>query len=312
VFNRAQHTVLGNNGPMSRLGLVLGAGGIIGPAYHLSTLAKLREQLGIDHSQADFYVGTSGGSIVATLLAAGESLDRLTAAFGVSAGPTLAPTDPLQVAVDRLLTLPHLAFGALHRPPRVRRRDHPDVRQRIALRTSAIFAQGAVDPLAYASPFHDLFGSFWPSTLRICAVQSRSGRRRVFGPDDGVPLAVAAAASCAVPGMFLPVEIDGEPYSDGGFFSPTNADVALGHRLSHVTIVSPMTSALATRPAASEHPVRVGLHVLVARERRQLRHHGIEVTLIEPGFEARRIIAGDYMDPAKAAAVAAATPPRVV
>lgn len=288
------------------MGIVLGAGGIIGPAYHLSVLRALRSTTGRDPADASLFVGTSGGAIVAALLATGHSLDRLAAAFDIDGNGTRQVGDPLHDAVEILLTLPHLGWGEFHVPPRTPRHRYPDVRQRIALRSSALFASGEVDPLRYAEPFDDLFGGIWPTTLRLCAVHCATGRRRVFGPADAVPLARAAAASCAVPGMFRPVRIDGDDYSDGGFFSPTNADVALGHRLDQVTIVSPMSSSARSIPASFEHPLRIGLHALVARERRQLRRHGIDVTLVEPNYAARKAIGADYMDLTKAPAVARA------
>ena len=298
---------------MPSTGIVLGAGGIIGPAYHLSVLRALRSTNGRDPGGASLFVGTSGGAIVAALLATGQPLDVLAEAFDIDGVGARSVGDPLHDAVQVLLTLPHLGWGEFHVPPRAPRRRYPDVRQRIAVRSSALFTNGAIDLLRYAAPFDDIFGDLWPTSLRLCAVHCSTGRRRVFGPTDGVRLGLATAASCAVPGMFRPVEIDGEFYSDGGFFSPCNADVALGHRLDRVTIVSPMSSSVRSIPASFEHPLRIGLHAIVAREQRQLRRHGIEVTLVEPNFAARRAIGADYMDLSKAPAVARAmtliTPP---
>jgi NTE family protein len=275
--------------PMASTGVVLGAGGIIGPACHLSVLRQVRADTGKDAADASLFVGTSGGAIVAALLAAGHTLDDLADAFAIDSTGSSDTSDPLHVAVKRLLTLPHLGWGEFRLPPRASRRRYPDIRQRIAVRSGGIFTNGQVDPLAYASAFEELFGDRWPARLRLCAVHAATGRRRVFGPTDGVS-----------------VLIEGELYSDGGFYSPTNADVALGHRLSAVTIVSPMSSGPFTLPASWEHPLRLALHALVAREMRQLRHHGATVTLIEPNFAARRIIGADYMDLAKAPAVAQA------
>ena len=66
----------------------------------------------------------------------------------------------------------------------------------------------------------------WPErTLWVCAVRERDGRLVVFGRDATPPLPHAVAASCAIPGYFQPVTVDGERYVDGGAHSPTNADV---------------------------------------------------------------------------------------
>jgi predicted acylesterase/phospholipase RssA len=54
-----------------------------------------------------------------------------------------------------------------------------------------------------------------------------TGRRVAFGragsPD--ADLAVAVAASCAIPGLYHPVTIDGRRYVDGGIYSASNADI---------------------------------------------------------------------------------------
>ena len=48
---------------------------------------------------------------------------------------------------------------------------------------------------------------------------------RVFDGTDGVSLVEAVAASCAVPGVYPPVPIEGRPYIDGGARSGSNADL---------------------------------------------------------------------------------------
>lgn len=293
------HTV-----PMTS-GIVLGAGGIIGPAYHLSVLRSLRDRDGADPSAASLFVGTSGGAIIAGLLASGFSVDEVAAAFDID-GLGQAPSNDLSHAVQGLLTVPALAWGRFQLPSRLPHHAYPDARQRRALWTSRLFAGGDVDPLAYASPFEAVLPSTWPSRLRICAMHVDSGNRRVFGPDDGVPVVLAAAASCAVPGMFRAVTIEGEDYSDGGYYSPTNADVALGFDMQAVTISSPMTSPMRSLPVSPDHPIRVGLHAVVNRERRNLRQGGACVTLVEPDVATRWLIGGDYMNASKGPAIAKA------
>ena len=51
---------------------------------------------------------------------------------------------------------------------------------------------------------------------------------RVWNGSSGVPLAVAVASSCALPGLFAPVTINGHRYMDGGVRSVTNVDLAKG------------------------------------------------------------------------------------
>ncbi|MFN8548006.1 MAG: patatin-like phospholipase family protein [Candidatus Eisenbacteria bacterium] len=55
------------------------------------------------------------------------------------------------------------------------------------------------------------------------AVELKTGRIRVF---DSGSVARAVHASCAIPGVFVPVEIDSTTYVDGGVVDPVPADVA--------------------------------------------------------------------------------------
>ena len=56
-------------------------------------------------------------------------------------------------------------------------------------------------------------------TMALCAYGMAS---------SDVPLALAVASSCALPGVFAPVTIGGHRYMDGGVRSVTNADLARG------------------------------------------------------------------------------------
>ena len=95
-----------------RVGLVLGAGGAAGAAYHAGALLALQQDTGWDPRTADVVVGTSIGSIVASLLRAGLSTDDL-AAWGSGVEPLPAgaaartlidhiSADPLRMTIPRL------------------------------------------------------------------------------------------------------------------------------------------------------------------------------------------------------------------
>src|SRR5262245_17353291 len=58
---------------MAGIGLVLGAGGIVGNAFHAGVLAALQREVGWDPRQADLVVGTSAGSVSGTGLRLGVS-----------------------------------------------------------------------------------------------------------------------------------------------------------------------------------------------------------------------------------------------
>jgi NTE family protein len=61
--------------------------------------------------------------------------------------------------------------------------------------------------------------------LQVTAVDVETGALRVFDGTDGVSLVDAVTASCAVPGVYPPVPIQGSSYIDGGARSGSNADL---------------------------------------------------------------------------------------
>ncbi len=65
--------------PVTSVGLVLGAGGVVGRAYHAGVLAALESEVGWDPRSADVIVGSSAGSITGTLLRLGVPASDLSA-----------------------------------------------------------------------------------------------------------------------------------------------------------------------------------------------------------------------------------------
>ena len=65
-----------------KVAVVLGAGGTVGHAFHAGVLTALHDELGWDARRADLLVGTSAGSIVASMLRAGMP------AADLAAGPS--------------------------------------------------------------------------------------------------------------------------------------------------------------------------------------------------------------------------------
>ena len=121
---------------MTRVGLVLGAGGVVGQAYHAGVLAALEHDFGFDPRGADMIVGTSAGSITGTLLRLGVKAEDL-AAWTVKAPlsgedevlrhiagtpvPDLAPLRPLEMLLRPMrLPTPRMVQRAVTRPWRFR------------------------------------------------------------------------------------------------------------------------------------------------------------------------------------------------
>jgi NTE family protein len=274
---------------MTRVGLVLGAGGVVGQAYHAGVLAALDRELGWDPRSADVIVGSSAGSITGTLLRLGVTAADLRA---------LANGSPLShegaSVVDRILpdpsdlpSPPPRDWLRPWRPPsaalltRIARRPwsfRPDVA------AMTMLPAGRIDLTDRADPLHQMVGDRWPEDLWICAARRTDGARVVFGRPGSpqAPLAAAVLASCAIPAYFAPITIGGVEYFDGGVHSATNADAVRLRALDVVVVVAPMSAA---RPpiGAPDGLLRWATHRRLEREARRLERGGTVVVRIEPG-----------------------------
>lgn len=216
--------------------VVLGGGGITGIAWEWGILAGLAAA-GITLAEADLVVGTSAGSVVGAQVANGlDPRQRYEA--------QLAPPDGEIAAVlgkGQLLRLALTMVGS--RTP-----------QRLRQRVGRVAVQAATDAteadriavIESRLPVRD-----WPSDrlLQITAVDTETGGFRVFTRDSGVPLVTAVAASCAVPGVWPPVTINGRRYMDGGVRSGTNADLAAGYE--RIVVLSPLPRGFGPMPGAA-------------------------------------------------------------
>src|SRR3954449_9067067 len=288
---------------MTRVGLVLGGGGVVGQAYHSGVLAVLQHDFGFDARAVDMVVGTSAGSITGTLLRLGVSAEDL-AAWTVKAPlsdedhvlrhvaatsvPDLAPFNPLHV-LRRPLRLPgrHMVQRALTRPWRFRP----------LAAGMALIAPGRHDIAEQLAALRELEGPGWPDPdLWIWAVRRRDGRRVVFGRPGTpeVPVHLAVAASCAVPGYFAPVKIGGSQYVDGGVHSPTNAAVLRGCGLDVAIVVSPMSGPPGLRPDVYAATRRYSARLL-AREVRALERAGVRTVGFTPSAAEQAAMGNDMM-----------------
>jgi NTE family protein len=244
-----------------RFGLVLGAGGTVGEAFHRGVLRALQDA-GLDPPAADVLVGTSAGSIVAA------SIRRRLR--GVPAPPVVERPRPGRL-LDR--------SAALHLVRRPRQ-----VLNAALLRPG--FVNGRTSPGFIAEALRERHGPAWPdAALWIVAVRRSDGRRVVFGK-PGEPVAdvgAAVAASCAIPAYFSAVEIGGIEYVDGGVHSPTNADLLTGRDLDLVVVSSPMSvQPRAVRRLRADLGLRLVFHQYLREEVWALRRRGDAVVTIEP------------------------------
>lgn len=276
---------------MARIGLVLGAGGVVGGAFHEGVLRAVAEATGWDPRDADVIVGTSAGSHVGALLRAG------TPAKG---GRALARTTEAEGSADRSRrgpASPGLFLRAVTRPGSVRAG---------ALLAAALPAgRTSFDNVArYVDGMH---AGGWPRRpLWLPAVRLRDGARVVFGAEGAPATTVgrAVAASCAVPGHFTPVTIGGERYVDGGVYSATNADLLVGSDLDLVLVSSPMGMARGVRSAAAVLQGRGYMRLRLATEARALRRAGTAVVAFSPTVDDLEVMGWNAMSGKRRSAVA--------
>jgi NTE family protein len=274
---------------MARIGLVLGAGGVVGQAFHAGVLAALEHDLGWDPRTADVIVGSSAGSVTGTLLRLGVPAADL-AAWAVEAPLSVEGAPVVEALGGEAPDFPGLRARDLLRGWRlpsaalVARTARRPWAFRAMAAASTLLPAGKVDITEKAEALHGVSGDNWPPGLWICAARRRDGGRVVFGRDGSpyAPLGRAVAASCAIPGYFSPVPIGEVEYIDGGVHSPTNADVLRREHLDLVVAVSPM-SAYRGLARAVDAPMRWSAHRRLERELQQLRSRGTAVVRFEPG-----------------------------
>jgi NTE family protein len=285
----------GSRRPGPAIGLVLGAGGVVGQAYQAGVLAALEREIGWDPRGASVIVGTSAGSVTGAALRVGVPATDLAASlYGV-------PTSRRGGAILRRILpadagpLPSPSLGSLLRPWNL---PSPALIARIARRplafrpevaASTLIPKGRIDITERARGLDEHMADRWPDGLRICAVRRTDGARVVFGragsPD--ARLAEAVLASCAIPGYFRPVTIGGTEYVDGGVHSVTNADVLRAEGLDLVIVVSSLSAAQGTA-AGADGLLRRTVHRRMEREIERLEAAGIPVISLEPESDCRR------------------------
>jgi NTE family protein len=291
-----------------RVGLVLGAGGVLGGAWLTGALHALADETDWDPGSADFIVGTSAGSMIGALTAAGvppwfmvahsagESFEGVTAADGSPA----AEADRAAGAVFRLHRgLPTLGPGSLRMALTALRNPlgHTPLQMMAGWLPAGLVSTDSLKEIirrAIAASWVE-HPNFW-----AVACDYHSGRRIPFGRLDApnVEVADAVAASCAIPGFYRPVRIANRNYVDGGVCSASSLDLVAGRGLDLVICLNPLSSGTKLRGAgAASGPLgRVALDPRdwlgalsrqangrrLAHEARKVRRFGTEVLLIEP------------------------------
>ncbi len=296
-----------------RIGLVLGAGGVLGAAWMTGALAGLQDRLPGAAADVDLVVGTSAGSVLAAALRCGASIEEMVAWQYGDASGALGESAVLAAKDGPLPPLPHLRLGSLPLARAALLRPHkvppwvgasgwlPHGRgQHAALRSlvGALHWRHQQHPFRGAAPSHWVDGHTW-----VAAMDYDSGRHVLFGRQDAphASLPDAVVASCSIPGWYSPAVIGGRRYVDGGIRSSTSLRALSGTNVHEVYVLAPMAS---TEP---DHPLQPHLQIerrlrqllthLLVRQAKALSAEGKRVTIVTPGPRDLAVMGANLMDP---------------
>jgi NTE family protein len=280
--------------------LVLGCGAVAGAAWMIPALAQVREQLNWNPEEADVFIGTSVGAVLASLMAGGVTLDQLIAS---QQGDYQHIWNHDKDSGSWYPPLPKFKFTAKNLYTKMRRGELGSLTGWVGL-----LPQGGFDMM----PFIKLIDRVknennWVDhdNCWLVAVDHETGERTAFGRDkkevEALDVSQAVCASYGVPGWCPPVDIHDRTYIDGGIVSPCSADLLVDADVDEVIMLVPMASTIPDQPCSLfkriERKVRKGMTAIVDKEVALLKSAGKKVVRIEPTAEDLNAFGYNMMDP---------------
>ena len=284
-----------------RVGLVLGAGGVIGGSWLMGALEALEAETGWHATDAEQIVGTSAGAVIGALAAAGvppeymsayaagEVLDGVAEAEARAAATAAATAERASAGAYQLQwAFPPIGPGSWRLAMSTLLQPH---RYSPAALLAGWLPRGFISTAPIRGVVETFVGEDWPAQTRFWAVAADygTGGRVAFGREDAprATVAEAVAASCAIPGFYHPVRIDGRRYVDGGICSVSNLDLLCDEGLDLVICLNPMSSlAQATGGSPADRMaaiMRSAAGRRLGHEARKLREAGTRVLILQPG-----------------------------
>jgi predicted acylesterase/phospholipase RssA len=272
-----------------RIALALAGGGPLGAIYEIGALCALDEALdGVDFTRLDHYVGVSAGGFIAAALANGMSPREICASFIEGTGDDADVFDPAWLLAPawaefarRTAMLPAVAASAFVRAT-LGRRPLSHVLDHLG-RTlpTGIFSNAMVDArLARVFSRRGRTNDFakLEAKLTLVATDLDTGEAAPFGRPgwDHVTISKAVQASCALPGLFPPVQIDGRHYVDGALKKTMHASVALDEGVDLLLCVNPLVP-FDSRGDGIPRIADAGLPAVLSQTFRSLIHSRMEL-----------------------------------
>src|SRR3954462_9407316 len=239
----------------SRTALVLGGGGFTGGVYQIGALRAL-DLLTVNRSVTDFdvYVGTSAGSLIASLVANGVSPEQMMRTVNDQVPHSLPPLDRSMLL---RLNRSEMALKALKLPLHA-----VSVTRNLVRSLGAISAVDLVLALGDALPSGIYTGEgielylrealagdgrtddfrLLQNELYLVATDLDTCERIVLGAEgwDDIPISAAVRASTALPMVYAPYRVRERELVDGGIVSTTNLDIAVEAGAKLIVVVNPL------------------------------------------------------------------------
>jgi NTE family protein len=303
----------------SKMAIALAGGGPLGAFYELGALHALSEAIeGRELTDMDVYIGVSSGALVAAGVANGLDTTTMGTAFindGVSDLP-FSPEILLQPALNeygkRLRRLPAM----LARAAQQYMREPGNGAWSAAIGAASSMVPAAIfdnEPLEaylralFATPGHTDDFRKLHARLYVVATNLNTGESVNFGGpgNDSVPISRAVLASTALPGLYAPVEIDGEQYVDGALVRTMHASLAMEEGCRLVICINPLVpfDASRARSHARANIADAGLPTVLSQTFRsliysrmkvgmasyRLRYPDVDQLLLEPDRDDERL-----------------------
>jgi NTE family protein len=271
---------------MASRALVLGGGGPVGIAWETGLLAGLAER-GTTLSNADYILGTSAGSFVGAHLALGRPPAGMYA-HQVSAATRFDSSERASGPAPNVIALAGV-FQALAKgeKPLTELRKEAG---KVSLATETMTEEQFVGAMSALNSLPET----WPENAFGCtAIDALTGELVVWGNESGVALNRAVTSSCAVPGVYPAITINGRRYYDGGIGTATNSTLAQGYGRVLVVAVGGGT------PAVMTDEMRRMRELGAARfeaELQLLRDSGSEVAVVRPNDAALEAFGPNLLD----------------